>query len=50
VSFDQAWPDRVHYELGGCPVDFIGRQALMLNKRASGRPKDLLDLDVLEDT
>ena len=49
VSFDEAWPDRVRHELGGCPVDFIGRQALILNKRTSGRPKDLLDLEVLEE-
>jgi hypothetical protein len=49
LGFDQAWPDRVQAELGGCPVCFIGRQALIQNKRATGRPKDLVDLEVLED-
>ena len=48
IHFDQAWPDRVQSELGECPADFIGRQALILNKRASGRPKDRIDLAVLE--
>ncbi|HEX2875030.1 MAG TPA: DUF6036 family nucleotidyltransferase [Polyangiaceae bacterium] len=44
VSFDDAWAGRVQGELDGLPVFFLGRQALLENKRASGRPKDLADV------
>jgi hypothetical protein len=47
VSFAEAWEDRVADELDGLPVNFIGRQALLTNKAASGRPKDRADLDSL---
>jgi hypothetical protein len=29
-------------------VDFIGRAAFLRNKRATGRPKDLADIEGLE--
>jgi hypothetical protein len=32
----------------GLEVPFIGREALLANKRATGRPKDLADIDALE--
>lgn len=32
----------------GLEVAVLGREALIRNKRASGRPKDLVDLDWLE--
>jgi hypothetical protein len=48
VSFDDAWRDRVEAELEGVCVNFIGRQALMQNKRATGRAQDLADLEALE--
>lgn len=51
VAFEDAWPGRVHAvvetERGDVPVTFIGLEALVKNKRASGRPKDLDDLDYL---
>jgi len=43
VSFDEAWADRARGELDGVPVDFIGRAALLRNKEATGRSKDLID-------
>ena len=50
VTFDEAWEGRVSGTLGGVEVNVIGREALIANKRASGRPKDLADLEVwLED-
>jgi hypothetical protein len=48
VSFAQAWPGRVETTYGDQTVPVIGRRHLVLNKRASGRPQDLLDLEILE--
>lgn len=48
LEFDEAWPSRVVVQVDGAPVPFIGREALLKNKRASGRPKDLADAAVLE--
>jgi hypothetical protein len=47
VAFDDAWPDRVVHETGGLAVPFLGRAALIRNKQASGRTKDLADLEAL---
>ncbi|MCG8423982.1 MAG: hypothetical protein MJE77_39320 [Proteobacteria bacterium] len=48
VDFEDAWSSRVETELVGETVHFIGRKALMKNKSATGRDKDLLDLRRLE--
>jgi hypothetical protein len=48
VAFDDAWPDRLVAEVEGQPLPFIGRTALLANKRATGRPKDLGDVAALE--
>jgi hypothetical protein len=34
--------------LEGHPIPVIGRSELIQNKRASGRAKDLVDLEILE--
>ena len=51
VSFEEAWPGRVDAVIvsndGDVPVSFIGLDALVKNKRATGRPKDLDDLSYL---
>jgi len=51
VSFDDAWAGRVEALVVGAgkeiPVTFIGLEALVKNKRASGRPRDLDDLAYL---
>jgi hypothetical protein len=47
LAFDDAWPDRVIHEIEGLAVPFIERAALVRNKRASGRTKDLADLEAL---
>lgn len=44
VDFRDAWEGRLVGTLFGVPVAFIGRDALLRNKRASGRPKDLEDV------
>ncbi|MCA2979510.1 MAG: hypothetical protein INH37_14630 [Myxococcaceae bacterium] len=48
VDFDEAWEGRTTVPVGGRPVPFLGREALLKNKRAAGRPKDLLDVELLE--
>ena len=47
VAFDDAWPDRLIANLDGVQADVIGREQLIENKLASGRPKDILDVDIL---
>ncbi len=47
VEFDQAWHNRLIANLDGLSANVIGRQELLRNKIASGRPKDLLDADIL---
>jgi predicted nucleotidyltransferase len=48
VTFDEAWAGRVTAQLDGLEVPLIGLDALLVNKRASGRAKDLADLEELE--
>ncbi len=47
VSFDEAWAGRVEAEFAVRPLYVIGREALLKNKLASGRPKDLGDVALL---
>ncbi len=47
LSFAEAWPDRVRKPFGDVTVDFIGRDAFIRNKRATGRAKDLGDIEGL---
>lgn len=44
VGFDEAWEGRLTGTLFGVPVAFLGREAFVRNKRATGRPKDLEDI------
>ncbi len=48
VEFAEAWPMRREAVVGGVKVPVIGREHLLRNKRATGRPKDQLDADWLE--
>jgi len=48
VTFDDAFARRIVGALLGVAVPVIGLSDLIANKRASGRPKDLVDLDVLQ--
>jgi len=47
LEFSQAYPRRVEAEIDGEPVKMICLAGLKTNKRASGRNKDLADLDNL---
>jgi hypothetical protein len=47
-DFDAAWQDRVVTTVRERQVPFLGRAALLANKRATGRLKDLADVEALE--
>jgi hypothetical protein len=47
VSWDDAFPHREIGRYGAVAVSFIGRNQYISNKRASGRKKDLADLEAL---
>jgi predicted nucleotidyltransferase len=47
LTFEDAWQTRVEGTFGGVPVFFIGKDALIRNKAASGRAQDLADLELL---
>lgn len=48
VKFDEAWPDRIEAEVEGRKFPVIGRAHLLQNKKALGRPQDLVDVAWLE--
>ena len=45
IEFAEAWVGRITANLDGLSVTLIGAEELLRNKRASGRPKDLADVD-----
>jgi hypothetical protein len=47
ITFDEAWPSRARGNFGSQTADVIGREAFIKNKRASGRAKDLGDIEAL---
>lgn len=48
VSFPEAERGSLPVENGGLRVPYLGRDLLIRNKRAAGRPRDLVDADLLE--
>jgi hypothetical protein len=49
-DFDAAWNDRVEHEIDGRSIPFLGFDALITNKRAAGRLRDLADIEALGET
>jgi hypothetical protein len=47
VQFAAAWLTRVASDFDGVPAPVISREHLLINKRAVGRPQDLVDLNIL---
>jgi predicted nucleotidyltransferase len=50
VAFDDAWENRMYIELDDIKLNVIGREDLIVNKRACGRPKDIADAESLDPT
>lgn len=48
ITFEDAWKARADGFLGDAPTHYIGRAQLIVNKRATGRMKDLADVEALE--
>ena len=48
LTFDEAWPGRIARPFGDVTVDVIGLTEFIRNKRATGRAKDLGDIEGLE--
>lgn len=48
VDFASAWPRRMTVPVDGVALHFIGLDDFKTNKRASGRLRDLADLEALE--
>jgi len=49
LSFDDIWERRVTGHYGDIEVNFISRADLIANKKASGRPWDIRDVEELEE-
>lgn len=47
VDFAAAWPDRVSFRIGALDVPFLSKAHLIANKRATGRARDLADVEAL---
>lgn len=50
LTFEQAWGRRVDVPFDDLKVTFIAKEDLIIIKRASGRPQDLIDADSLTDS
>lgn len=48
VSFDEALRGSMTFDLEGHPIPYIGKAALIANKKSAGRLKDLADVEELE--
>lgn len=48
VEFEECYQARILDELDGIEVNLIDLENLKKNKKASGRPKDLVDLSKLQ--
>jgi hypothetical protein len=47
ISFEEGWRGHATLHLNELEIPVLSREALIRNKRATGRPKDLLDLELL---
>ena len=48
VDFENTWTGRIVHRVDTLDVPFIGREALLRNKRATGRAKHLADVEILD--
>ena len=47
LTFEEAWRSRIEGQIEGVRVPVLDRASFIRNKRASGRKKDLADLELL---
>ena len=48
IDFESSWQNRNEIDFDGLSVPFISKPDLIVAKKASGRPQDLIDADLLE--
>jgi hypothetical protein len=48
IDFESSWQNRNEIDFDGLNIPFISKQDLIVSKKASGRPQDLIDADLLE--
>ena len=48
LEFAAAWETRQRHRVEDLELPFLGYEALLQNKRATARSKDLVDVEVLE--
>lgn len=48
IVFADVWPKRLRKQFGDIEADFIDRASFLRNKRATGRLKDLADIEGME--
>jgi hypothetical protein len=49
VTWNEAWVNRLNIEIEGISLSVLGRDEFVKNKRAVGRPRDRIDLELLGD-
>jgi hypothetical protein len=49
LNFEDCYNQRLVLEISAVKLPFLSKQHLILNKRAVGRPRDLVDADELEE-
>ncbi len=49
LSFEEAWLDHTPVFVGSTRTAFLSRAALLINKAATGRAKDLADIALLQE-
>ena len=47
IQFEECWKRRMEVDFDGLKVIFMSKQDLIASKRATGRPQDLIDADLL---
>ena len=48
ITFAEAIAAGESFDIEGCKIPVIGRDALLKNKRAAGRPQDIADVKALD--
>ena len=48
LNFEAAWKNRIIADFDGVWANILSKADLILAKRASGRPQDLIDVEALE--
>ncbi len=47
LEFGPAWSRRIERDFGGVACSVIALEDLIVNKRAAGRPQDIVDAEIL---